>query len=106
MKENLNNLFNDFKANNINEIIKYYFEKYNSHPNQNSINNLENYFMNEIEKIINEELNKIINEEIEKLMIKMKNNINNLINKHGSQYINIKIEDVEKEKRKFIREYF
>ena len=97
VKENLNNLFNDFKANNINEIIKYYFEKYNSHPNQNSINNLENYFMNEIEKIINEELNKIINEEIEKLMIKMKNNINNLINKHGSQYINIKIEDVEKE---------
>ena len=47
-------------------------------------------------KTINEELNKIVNEENEKLMIKIKNGVTELINKHGIKYINLKTEDLEK----------
>ena len=97
VKEYLNNLFNDFNGNNINDILKYYYNKYNSNIDQNFIDNLENYLKNEIEKIINEELNKIVNEENEKLMIKIKNGVTELINKHGIKYINLKTEDLEKE---------
>ena len=97
VKEYLNNLFNDFNGNNINDILKYYYNKYNSNIDQNFIDNLEKYLQNEIEKTINEELNKIVNEENEKLMIKIKNGVTELINKHGIKYINLKIEDLEKE---------